>query len=192
MKPIEALSSDRAAACLLAHPLRTRILALAREPISASDLARRLGLPRQRVNYHVRQLADARFLRPAGEAAKGNMIERQYQASAQAYVLNPAVLNEVAVSAESAGQAGPGQLAALCARSLADVIAVAASAEEANVRPRVLAMLEDLHFESAADRTAFLDDLAATVTDLIEQYRAAEPTARPFRVLVAAYPPIAD
>jgi len=45
---------DRAASAV--HPLRLKILAGLGEPDSAAGLARRLGIPRQKLNYHVRQL----------------------------------------------------------------------------------------------------------------------------------------
>ena len=40
------------------HPLRLQILSELTEPESAAGLARRMGVPRQQVNYHVRQLED--------------------------------------------------------------------------------------------------------------------------------------
>ena len=52
--------TDRALAAEILHPLRLEILRLAREPVSASELSPRLGLSRQRVNYHVRLLARRR------------------------------------------------------------------------------------------------------------------------------------
>ena len=62
---VESVDSARRASALL-NPMRLRLLRLAQEPASATELARRLDLPRQRVNYHVRELARAGFLRPAG------------------------------------------------------------------------------------------------------------------------------
>ena len=43
-------------AASMLHPIRRRILETLREPGSASSLAPRLGLPRQKVNYHLRAL----------------------------------------------------------------------------------------------------------------------------------------
>ena len=81
---VAAVGDVRKAAALLAHPLRPRIVALAREPASATELATRLRLPRQRVNYHVRQLARTGFLRRAGQIRKRNLIEQRYVATARA------------------------------------------------------------------------------------------------------------
>jgi DNA-binding transcriptional ArsR family regulator len=65
--PVEPVEEARRAELLL-HPLRQRILSEAREASTAAEIARRVGLPPQKVNYHVRTLAAAGFLHPAGEA----------------------------------------------------------------------------------------------------------------------------
>jgi DNA-binding transcriptional ArsR family regulator len=83
----------RAAALL--HPLRLRILDALREPDSAAGLARRLRLPRQKVNYHVRELARARFLERAGQRRRRNMIERRFRTTAQGYILSPELLGRL-------------------------------------------------------------------------------------------------
>jgi DNA-binding transcriptional ArsR family regulator len=80
--------TDPARAAEILHPLRLEILRLAGEPISASELAPRLKLSRQRVNYHVRRLARGGFLRRAGQRRRRNMIEQRYVASARAFLLS--------------------------------------------------------------------------------------------------------
>jgi DNA-binding transcriptional ArsR family regulator len=52
---------DRLRAALT--PLRRRLLELLRVPTSATELAATLGLPRQKVNYHVRALEAAGLVR---------------------------------------------------------------------------------------------------------------------------------
>ena len=76
----------------LLHPLRMRILELAREPASATEMAGRLRMPRQRVNYHVRRLAERGLLRRAGRQRKRNMVEQRYVATARSFLLVPEVL----------------------------------------------------------------------------------------------------
>ena len=88
---IESVDSPRRASALL-NPMRLRLVRMAQEPVSATELARRLGLPRQRVNYHVRELARAGFLRPAGRRRKRNLVEQRYVATARSYVLSPEIL----------------------------------------------------------------------------------------------------
>ncbi len=65
-RPVQVLQSLDTAATVL-DGMRLRILAGLREPHSASSVARALGLPRQRVGYHVRALEKAGLLVPAGE-----------------------------------------------------------------------------------------------------------------------------
>lgn len=95
---IATVSDPRRAATLM-EPLRCRILAEAREPVSAAEIARRLHVPRQRLGYHVRALAKAGFLRKAGRKRRGNFIEQRYVASARFYVLSPEVLGPLAPGA---------------------------------------------------------------------------------------------
>lgn len=91
----------------LLDPLRMRILVQAREPLSASAIADRLGLPRQRVNYHVRKLAEQRLLIRAGRLRKRNMVEQRYIATARAYVIDHALLGPLAPEGTAAVAAPP-------------------------------------------------------------------------------------
>ena len=68
------LVADVNRARALLHPLRLRILDALREPGSASGLARRFRLPRQKMNYHVRELARVHFLERAGRQYHGARI----------------------------------------------------------------------------------------------------------------------
>jgi DNA-binding transcriptional ArsR family regulator len=51
-----AVIEDPGAAEISLDPVRTRLLAELAGPASATTLAARLGLPRQKVNYHLRTL----------------------------------------------------------------------------------------------------------------------------------------
>ena len=71
---------DQAAALL--HPTRLRVLEGLAEPDSAAGLARRLGLPRQQVNYHLRELEKRQLIEEVDQRRKGNCIERIVRATA--------------------------------------------------------------------------------------------------------------
>src|ERR1700687_4599969 len=90
---LECVVDGRRAAALL-DPLRSKILTLARQAASATALGARLGLPRQRVNYHVRELYRAGLLKRAGRRRKRNMFEQRYVASARGYILSPELLGD--------------------------------------------------------------------------------------------------
>src|SRR5215470_12771822 len=91
-----AVIEDAAAAEATLDPIRARLLAELAEPGSASSLAARVGLPRQKVNYHLRELERHGLVELVEERRKGNMTERVLRATASSYVISPAALASVA------------------------------------------------------------------------------------------------
>src|SRR6201992_1550101 len=87
---------DPAAAEAALDPARARLLAQLTEPRSAAMLAAALGLPRQKVNYHLRALEQHGLVELVEERRKGNVTERLLQAPAASYVISPAALAAVA------------------------------------------------------------------------------------------------
>ena len=57
MLDVEVIADPAAAASAL-DPIRSRLLAELTEPASAAALASRMGITRQKVNYHLRALED--------------------------------------------------------------------------------------------------------------------------------------
>ena len=86
---------DAAAAEASLDPMRSRLLAELVEPASAAGLAARLGLPRQKVNYHLRTLEGHGLIELAEERKRGNLTERVMRATAAAYVISPATLPQL-------------------------------------------------------------------------------------------------
>ena len=62
---------------------RLRLVRELVEPDSAAGLAKRLGLPRQRLNYHLRELEAAGLLELVEERRRGNCVERIVRAVAR-------------------------------------------------------------------------------------------------------------
>ena len=87
---------DPAAAEISLDPVRTRLLAELVQPGSASTLAAKVGLARQKVNYHLRALERHGLVELVEERRKGNMTERVMRATAASYVISPAALASVA------------------------------------------------------------------------------------------------
>ena len=193
---IQYITEPRRAATLLQHPLRRQILAEATEPLSAAALADRLGQPRQRVNYHVRQLAQADFLRPAGRRMKRNLEERRYLASARAYVLSPELLGPLAAHPQAAADRfSAAYLQGLTSLAQEELGRVQTAAEAARIRVRTLSLDAVVRFESAAQRAAFGAALARAVADVVAAHTSPERTAsgeagagQPFRLFLGCYP----
>ncbi len=66
------------------------------EPASAATLAARVGLTRQKVNYHLRALERHRLVAVAEERQWGGLTERLLIASAASYVVSPSALGRSA------------------------------------------------------------------------------------------------
>lgn len=67
----------------LIHPLRMRAYVEAvKGPVSAKELAERLGVPLQRMSYHVRLLAEAGLLEVVRKTPRRGAIETHYRAIA--------------------------------------------------------------------------------------------------------------
>ncbi len=186
--------AERAAALL--HPLRLRILEALREPDSAAGLARRLHLPRQRVNYHVRELARARFLERAGQRRRRNMLERRYVARARAYVLSPELLGRLGADARRVEDTfSAAYLLALTAQVQAELGRAGQQAAVQGKRLATLSLSSELRFESAAQRAEFARALERVVLEAIGRYASparrpdGSPAAgRPYRLVLGCYP----
>ena len=81
---------DPAAAEASLDPIRSRLLAALTEPASAAALAARVGLPRQKVNYHLRTLEQHGLVELVEERKRGGLTERVLQATAASDVIPPA------------------------------------------------------------------------------------------------------
>ena len=192
---LESVSNQRRAGALL-HPLRQRLLSLCLEPTSASELARRLGLPRQRVNYHVRKLERAGFLKPAGRARKGNMIEQRYVATARAYILSPGILGPVGPDwRDIADTASAEYLLALAEQVRADVGRAADEAQTEGKRIATLSLKSQFRFESPRQRADFSSAVRQAVVDVIARHSSPNRLengrpgrGKPFRLVLACYP----
>lgn len=90
-----AVIEDAAAAEVSLDPVRARLLAELAEPASASMLAARVGLARQKVNYHLKALERHGLVELVEERRKGNVTERVMRATAWSYVISPMALSAV-------------------------------------------------------------------------------------------------
>jgi DNA-binding transcriptional ArsR family regulator len=185
-----AVIEDAAAAEATLDPLRARLLAELAEPGSASSLAARVGQPRQKVNYHLRELERHGLVELVEERRKGNMTERVLQATASSYVISPAALAAVAPDPErSPDRLSARWLLAVAARLVSDVGALITGASRAGQRVATFALDGEVRFASAADRAAFAEELTNTVTGLVGKYHdEAARSGRTFRVVVAVHP----
>jgi DNA-binding transcriptional ArsR family regulator len=178
---------DQAAAAVALDPIRARLLAELVEPGSAATLATRIGLPRQKVNYHLRTLEAHGLVELAEVRTWGGITERLLRATAASYVISPAALGETAVDPDQAAdRVSARYLIALAGRVVREVGALTRLASAAGKRLPTLAIDTEIRFRSAEERAAFADELTATVLDLAARYHHDD--GRPHRLVVAAHP----
>jgi len=177
-------------AATLLDPLRLRLLERLREPDSASGLARRLRLPRQKVNYHLRRLEKAGLVKLVEERRKGNCVERVVRATAVSYLIDPAALGKLALDpSQVRDRFSSAYLVALAARALRELAALRAGAEKAGKKLATLSLETQVRFASAEARNAFAEELANAIADLTAKYHDEKtPSGRRFRFFLGAYP----
>lgn len=203
---------NRERAGVLLHPLRLRILEEAQRPVSAAEVARRIGETPQKVNYHVGTLADAGFLRLEGERRKRNLVERRYRATARHYAFSPDVLGSLGPSASGVSGADAFSaarllgLTALVQEELGAVLRQAAaetatawadagsagagdgSAPEAAAgEVPTLSLDAEVRFRSAGERARFAEEVQRAVVDVAARY-AGGGHDRTYRLVLGCYP----
>lgn len=184
---------DAAAAAASLDPMRARLLAeLTGGPASAAMLAGRVGLPRQKVNYHLKALERHGLVELAAERRKGNVTERLMRATAASYVISPLALASVQPDPERfRDQLSARWLLAVAARLVGDVGTLITGAARARKRLATYALDGEVRFASAADRAAFVEELTRGVGALIAKYHDEDAEGgRDHRVVVALHPTV--
>jgi DNA-binding transcriptional ArsR family regulator len=178
---------DPAAAALALDPLRARLLAELVEPGSAGTLAARVGIARQKLNYHLRALEAHGLVELAEERKRGGITERVLRATAASYIVSPAALGTSAADPdETPDRLSARYLVALAGRVVREVGGLARRASAAGKRLPTMAIDTEIRFRSAEDRAAFADELTAVLIELAARYHHDD--GRPHRLVVAAHP----
>ena len=193
---LELLTRPAQAAALLHHPLRLRILHALAEPDSAAGIARRLHLPRQRVNYHVRELARARLIERAGRRRCRNMVEQRYRAVAQAYVLSPELLGALSPDARRIEDTlSAAYLLALTSQAQTELARASREAAAAGKRLMTLSINTEFRFTSPEQRAEFAEAVQQALVDVIVRFTSPARTpegkpgaGRPYRLILGCYP----
>lgn len=177
--------SEPESALLALHPLRLRILEALGEPASASILAGPLGVPRQHVNYHLRELEKAGLVQFVEERRKGNCVERMYRSSARSYVISPSALGAMNASPEKiANHRSAEYLVAIGSRLIEDTAELIGGVEPL----ATFAIETEIAFASDSERAQFARELAEIVTGLAKRYHRPLNAAKAYRILFAAHP----
>lgn len=189
MLAVEVIDDPMAAAVAL-DPVRSRLLSELSEPASAATLANRLGIPRQKVNYHLRALESHNLVRVAEKRQWGGLTERRMVASAASYLISPGAMGPVAADPDrNFDRLSASYLIALAARVVREVKELLTRSGETDKRVPTLSVDTVIRFRSAADRAEFTQELTHAVTQLAAKYHDQRaPGGRPHRLVAVSYP----
>jgi DNA-binding transcriptional ArsR family regulator len=195
--PVESVRERSRLGALVEHPLRLAILRAAGEPRSATEIAAGLGVPRQRVSYHIGRLRRAGFLVPAERRRRRGLFEQRYRASAKAYVVDPAALGPVQARVHLIeDRLSAAYLVALATQVQGDLGRAVMDAARQGKRVATLSISTEVRFTSAGQRARFARALQRAVTRVVARHTSPTTTAegapaggRLFRLVVGCYPP---
>jgi len=195
MAPMEPLADlevidDPAAAVVALDPIRARLLSELAEPGSAASLASRMGLTRQKVNYHLRALEAHGLVRPVEHRRWGGLVERRVVATAASYVVSPAALGEAASDpARASDRLSARYVIALAARVVGEVGDLLRRSKQQGKHLATLAVDTEIRFRSPAERASFTAEITETIAGLVARYHdAAAPGGREHRLILVAHP----
>ncbi len=181
---------DPAAATVALDPMRSRLLSELAAPASAATLAARVGVPRQKVSYHLNAL-EAHGLVQLAEVKKwGGLTERLLVATAASYVVSPSALGPVAVDPNrEVDRLSASYLIALGARVVREVHGLVSRAAATGKRLATLSVDTEIRFRSAEDRAAFTQELTEAIAKLVSKYHDESAIGgRSHRLIVLAHP----
>ena len=191
MAPVGVIREAPKAGALL-KPLRREILAHARTPVSAAGIAAVMKRPRQVINYHVRELARAGFLKRAGRVRKRGLYEQRYVVSAQAFVLAPEMLGALDATAPqaTADKAGAAYMLMLATRLQRELSESGRRSSASSTPLPLLALDTEFGFSSAADRARFAQALSTAITAVVAEHTtpADRCTEGRYRMVLGCYP----
>jgi len=178
--------ADAVAAAL--GPLRRQMLALLEQPHSASSLARELGLPRQKVNYHLRRLEQHGLVRLVDVRPRRGLNERLFQAIADHMLIDPELLSAPDPSLPFDRYAAE-HLALTAARAVHDIGSLLHDAAAAGQRLATFTLDGEITFATPDDLRGFAEALGS----LVARYdRPDVPGGRPHRFIAMSHPTLAE
>ena len=170
-------------------PLRMRVLEEMQEPQSATTLSPRIGLSRQTLNYHLRELEREGFLELVEERPRRGCVERMLKVTSRAFVVNPALLGALSDDPDQArDRLSSGFLVATATRLIRDVALLGQRARAVDQRLATFTMDCELGVESPAAYRSFTEELARAVTRIAAKYDTSASKSRRFRVVLGSHP----
>ncbi|MCH8329845.1 MAG: helix-turn-helix transcriptional regulator [Bacteroidetes bacterium] len=182
--------SDIETAAKLLNPIRLQILENLQRPNSASGLSKIIKLPRQKINYHLRELEKRGMVHFVEEKRKGNVYERFLKASSKYYLVNiDAVGNLPTDPSEAKDQFSSTYLLAMAAHLIEEVATLKTKASAANKRLSTFSLQTEVRFASAEKLNEFTEEASQAIAKLAAKYNDKNsPEGRDYKFYMASHP----
>lgn len=177
---------------VMLHPTRLLILEHLLEPRSAAALGRDLGLPRQRLNYHLRELERQGLVELVSVRERGSVQERLYRRTGDRYAISIDALGKLGSRPEAVqDRFSSAYQIAMASAAIADLASLRAGAAAAGQQLATLTIEVDVRFADAVARSAFAQELGDAIAALARKYHDDRaPQGRTFRFYLGAYPKV--
>jgi DNA-binding transcriptional ArsR family regulator len=167
-------------------PLRRRLLARLRTPASASELAREFEVSRQKLNYHLHKLEDAGLVELVGRRQRRGFVERVLKARADAYVVDPALMDSGVRAARAGDRHAADHLIDVAGTTVREVARMQSAADRAGKRLLTFTVETEVRLAAPDDLHRFTDALASALAGVIAAFDS--PGGRAYRVVGAGHP----
>ncbi|MDN5203669.1 helix-turn-helix domain-containing protein [Fulvivirgaceae bacterium BMA10] len=179
---------DGSSASALLNPMRIKILSHLKEPNSASGLSRVMDVPRQKLNYHLRELEKKGFVEFVESKKRGNCVERIVRATAKTYLINfDAFGNMPTDPADIQDKFSSTYLIAVASQSIQEVAKMQNAAQKAKKKLSTFTLQTEICFESPKDLHGFTEELSQAVANLAAKYQC-EGKGRSYKFYLGSYP----
>jgi len=190
MQPLklQVVDDSESIGCLT-DPVKQDILRTLTEEGSAASVGKTLGLPRQRLAYHIRKLEQAGLLKHLRDERKGNCNERIMRATARRYLIAPNALASDLDTKDLQDRLSANALLSLAAQCIEDLAAISATPEARSKRVSTLSLDTEVGFTSQQEKADFAAALSGAIAQVAARFKPkGGHSERRFKVLLGAWP----
>lgn len=185
---VDVIEDSARARTALTEP-RLGLLRMLRTPASASELAPRVGMSRQAVNYHLRRLEAAGLIELVEERARRGCTERVLRATAGCFIVDPGLVDDLTETAAEDRFASD-HLIRAASTTVLEVARMQAAAERQDRRLLTYTIDTSIDVGSPSALEAFCEDLGAAIEQVVLRHH--QPGGPSYRVVGAAHPAAND
>jgi hypothetical protein len=148
-------------------------------------------MPRQKLNYHLRELERQGLVELVEQRRRRGCVERVMQATAHAFLVDPTLLGDLAADPRRLrDRFSSAYLVAVASRLIREVAKLGEGARAADKKLLTLTMESEVSFGTSADLRSYVEELAGALTHLADRYHRPDlPGSRRLRLLVGGYYP---